>query len=48
MIDTNIQLILIVLSIVNITLISLFSYKRKYSIAWTLALLEALIIGGTF
>ena len=41
-----IQLGLIIASMINIIIISILVYKKKYGIAWALALLEALVIGG--
>ncbi len=38
------EIILLLLSIVNISIISFMVYKKKYGVAWLLAFLQILIL----
>ena len=40
------EIILMILSMINIIIISILVYKKKYAIAWVLAFIQALLIGG--
>ena len=46
MTNNNISIVLLIASMINIVLISILVYKKKYSIAWALAFLQALMVGG--
>ncbi len=45
-VNITIEIAILLLSIVNIIAISISIYKKKYSLAWTLAFIQAIVIGG--